>query len=85
MRNWHGYSGWWFVAMPLAMLGFWAVVAWAVLTVVRRGRTTPPVTASTEAERILAERYARSDIDTAEYHTRLDDLRRTGATSGDAR
>jgi putative membrane protein len=85
MWDWHGYSWWWFVAMPLGMLGFWALVAWAVVTVMRGTRTTPPATAPAEAERILAERYARGDIDPAEYHARLDDLRRTGATSGDAR
>ncbi len=81
MWNWHGYSQWWFVAMPLGMLAFWALVAWAVATVVRSGRTTAPATASTEAERILAERYARGDIDAAEYRTRLDGLREASATS----
>lgn len=35
------FSWWWFVVMPLGMLGFWALVAWVVVTVVRgdRGKT----------------------------------------------
>lgn len=86
MWDWHGNSWWWFVVMPLGMLAFWALVAWVVVTVVRGNRATPPATATpNEAERILAERYARGDIDTTEYHTRLDDLRRTGSAPPGAR
>lgn len=85
MWQWHDYSWWWFVVMAVGMLGFWALVAWVVLSVVRDKRSTPPADAPPDAERILAERYARGDIDTTEYHTRLDHLRRSGTTSGIAR
>jgi hypothetical protein len=27
MWEWQGYSGWWFAAMSLGMLGSWALVA----------------------------------------------------------
>jgi len=30
------FSWWWFVLMPLVMLGFWAVVVWVIVTLVRR-------------------------------------------------
>ena len=62
------------------MVGFWAAVAWAVVTLIRsndrrdtsggRGEAS-----MSSAERILSERYARGDIDADEYHQRLDDLR----------
>lgn len=68
------FSWWWFVMMPLVMLGFWALVAWLIVTLVRGDRAATPASGS-EAERILAERYARGDIDAAEYHARLADLR----------
>ncbi len=84
MWDWHGYSWWWFVVMPLGMAGFWALVAWVVVMVVRRDRATPPAAARTDPERILAERYARGDIDDAEYQARLDGLHRADATSGRA-
>ena len=67
------FSWWWFVIMPLGMLAFWALVAWVIVTLVRGAR---PDTA-TDPERVLADRYARGDIDAEEYHRRLDDLRHT--------
>jgi putative membrane protein len=67
-------SWWWFVVMPLGMVGSSALVAWVIVMLVRgEGAATPAP--GHEAERILAERYARGDIDAAEYHLRLADLR----------
>ena len=77
------FSWWWFVVMPLGMLGFWAVVAWVVITVVRgdrNHRVGPAVGPSPES--ILADRYARGEIDADEYHRRLDDLREAGVAPG---
>ena len=71
------FSWWWFIVMPLGMLGFWALVAWVIVTLVRGDRGHSPTDASPEPERILAERYARGEIDAEEYHQRLEDLRQT--------
>ena len=69
--HYDNFSWWWFVIMPLGMLGFWAIVGWVIVTLVRGDRrdTTP------DAEQVVAERYARGEIDAEEYHRRLDDLR----------
>ena len=67
------FSWWWFVVMPLGMLGFWALVAWVIVTVVRGNRRDAG--AGGLAESILADRFARGEIDAEEYHRRLDDLR----------
>jgi putative membrane protein len=74
------FSWWWFLIMSLSMLAFWGLVAWLVVAIVRGSRPKP--TSCSEAERILAERYARGDVDADEYHRRLDDLHTTGATGG---
>lgn len=74
------FSWWWFVVMPLGMVGFWALVAWVVVTIVRGDRAAPRPASNAEA--ILAERYARGEIDSDEYHHRLDDLHATGTAPG---
>ena len=86
--NGHMDEGWGIVMM-LGMLSIWALVAVAVVWVIRSTRTpgvtpTLPPGASTagpasgsvtaSAEQILAERLARGDIDPDEYRTRLDAL-----------
>lgn len=76
------FSWWWYVVMPLGMVGFWALVAWVVVTIVRSDRATPRPASNPEA--ILAERYARGQIDADEYHRRLDDLHTT-STERDGR
>jgi putative membrane protein len=73
---------WWYILMPLSMVAFWGLVAWVIVMIVRGDRRTdqppaqpnPPPSSSYEAERILAERYARGDIDSEEYKQRLDTL-----------
>jgi len=66
-----GWGGW--LAMTLTMLAFWGFVAWVVVTLVRqpgaRHETAP------DAEEILAERFARGDIDEEEYTKRRAILR----------
>jgi putative membrane protein len=74
------FSWWWYVVMPLGMLGFWSLVAWVVVTIVRANRPTP--TPSADVTNILAERYARGEIDADEYHRRLDDLHATSTERG---
>jgi putative membrane protein len=71
-------SWWWFVVMPAVMLAFWGLVAWLIVTIVR-GAQQPTDTARSDAAQVLAERYARGEIDGDEYHRRLGDLKSTGA------
>jgi putative membrane protein len=73
----HG-SGSAYAVMSLGMIAFWALVLWAVIAI-RRGSSRHGVdeageTATAGAQRILAERFARGEIDTDEYHRRLADL-----------
>jgi putative membrane protein len=91
MRYWdngHMDNGWG-IAMMLVMLGIWALIAVAVVWMVRSTRTpqvapTAPPAASVSvsaagsvtrsAEQILAERLARGDIEPEDYKARLDAL-----------
>jgi putative membrane protein len=78
MRGYDGSGlGAWF-AMAFVMLMFWAIVVSAVVIAVRSGRShsagdgQPAVSGP---ERILAERFARGEIDADEYTRRRDLLR----------
>lgn len=78
----------WGIVMLLGMLGIWALVAVAIVWIIRSTRTPmPPVSATglsaagsvtASAEQILAERLARGDIDPEEYRTRLEALTSRG-------
>ena len=71
-----GWGGW--LLMTVVMVLFWAVVITAVVVGIRyltgvphhRAPTAPP-----RAEDLLAERYARGEIDDDEYRKRLTLLR----------
>lgn len=65
-----GWGGW--LVMTLSMVAFWGLLVWTVLWVVRAGG--PRGAAGPGPERILAERFARGEIDEAEYRRRLDAL-----------
>ena len=67
---WWGDWGWgaW-VAMTVMMLAFWALVIWLVVTLMRGGERR------LDGESILAERFARGDIDEDEYSRRRELLR----------
>ncbi|MEV7977846.1 SHOCT domain-containing protein [Streptomyces sp. NPDC086519] len=90
----HGTSGWAWLWMTAGNLLFWAaLIAVAVLlfrSVLRPGThagahpgwSAPPPPGGPDAEQILAERYARGEIDEEEYRRRLDTLR--GSRSGPA-
>ena len=62
-----GWGAW--LAMVAMMATFWALLIWAVLNVTRRGE------ADRDSESILAERFARGEIDDDEYCRRRDLLR----------
>jgi putative membrane protein len=80
---WHGGWGWggW-ALMALSMAVFWAVVITLVILAVRyltsdRDRSAGPQPGPTAspAEVLLAERYARGEIDDDDYRQRLALLR----------
>ena len=80
----YGYEGWgvlgW-VVMGVMMLFFWAGVAALVVFLTHGARNSrensaPVPSSRDDPERILAQRFARGEIDEAEYHARLDALRR---------
>jgi putative membrane protein len=70
---------WGYVFGAISMVLFWGLVILAIIALVRyladrtrpRGVATPPAS----AEQVLAERYARGEIDETEYRRRLDTLR----------
>jgi len=71
-----GWSWWWMVPMMFVMV---AVVCAVVLLVVASTRSsdTPPKSQGLTPEDILNERFARGEIDAAEYRERMDTLRKT--------
>jgi putative membrane protein len=68
------------------VIAFWGLGIWAIATLFRRpadrwpgdGRRERP-----DPERILAERFARDEINEAEYHRRLQTLRSANGQPAD--
>ena len=92
---WYGHDmgGWGFGLMTFSFIVFWALVIVAIVLLVRHfGRTgqppgtfppAGPSTPTSTAEQLLAERFARGDIDEEEYQRRLRTLRAsTGSHQG---
>ena len=75
----HDLSGWGWVAMMLSMVVFWGLLITLAVVLVRGlNRTAGPADAPRPSpERLLAERFARGEIDEDEYRRRLTTL--TGA------
>jgi putative membrane protein len=79
MMYWYGagMNGWGYALMTISMVLFWALVIFGVVALVRflaRDDRQATTTRSTP-EQVLAERFARSEIDEQEYHDRVDVLR----------
>jgi putative membrane protein len=81
-------SGWWFALGIISMVLFWGVLVLAIAAAVRyldRGRherSSPRPPAPPTAEQVLADRFARGEIDADEYHQRLDTLRQARHPAG---
>ena len=80
MYGWDGWGWGGWVVMVLAMVVFWAVVITAVVLAIRyavRGNNqrAQQSSAPTGAEEILAERYARGEIDEDEFRRRRATIR----------
>lgn len=75
MMWWDGNWSWaaW-AAMTITMIGFWALVIWAVATFVRGNASAGP-DRRRDPEEILAERFARGEINEDEFRDRRDLLR----------
>lgn len=82
----HDVSGWGWFAMSASMTLFWALIITAAVLLFRAlGRTTEHPHTHTPAwpspEQILAERFARGEIDEEEYQRRLTALRSSGPST----
>jgi putative membrane protein len=71
-----GMGGWGWMFMSLSTLVFLALIAgvvWLIVRATATGSTSSrsPATGSAPAREILAERYARGEIDEQEYQQRL--------------
>jgi putative membrane protein len=78
MMWWYGdgMGGWGYALMAVSTVLFWGLLILAVVALVRSlGRQGRSGTARTSAEQLLAERFARGEIDGQEYRERLDTLR----------
>ena len=76
----HDLSVWGWVGMILTMLAFWGLVVAAVVWLV--GATGSRDRRPSGPEELLAERFARGDIDDAEYRDRLAALRGQARRTG---
>ena len=78
MMGWYGYgsgmSGWGWVAMTVTTVLFWALLITAGVLIARALWTRPRPAGPTGRpgpEQVLAERFARGEIDEQEYRDRL--------------
>ena len=77
MMYWdNGMNGWGFLFMTLIALVFLGLIVGAIVFGLRQtGRRPQIMPPSDDPRQILAERYARGEIDEEEYRRRLDTLR----------
>lgn len=77
MMYWYGtgMGGWGYVLMALSMLLFWGLIIGAIVALVRflggAGATGRAPARQKGPEEILAERFARGEIDEEEYRRRI--------------
>ena len=88
MMFWYGsgMGGWGYAAVTVGMVVFWAAVIYAAVALTRHaGRSGPPSgepAPPPAPERLLAERFARGEIEQEEYQRRLAGLRAAGQAAG---
>jgi putative membrane protein len=79
-----GIGGWGYALMAISMVLFWGAVIYGIVALVRYARRDgpqgrePAAPPAPEPERLLAERFARGEIDEDEYYQRLTSLRAAG-------
>jgi putative membrane protein len=78
MMWWYGpgTGGWAMALMGIGMILFWALIILGVIAIVRYLQTAGdrPREARVSPEELLAERFARGEIDEQEYRGRLETL-----------
>ncbi|MFF6833318.1 SHOCT domain-containing protein [Streptomyces sp. NPDC012438] len=77
----HDVSGWGWFAMSASMILFWALIITVAVLLFRALNRAPEhthVPAGPSPEQLLAERFARGDIDEDDYQRRLTALRSSG-------
>src|SRR5512133_907882 len=85
---WYGddVTGWGYAVMAISMVVFWGLVIAGIVVLVRyvtrtqEPRDGRPADGPPSAEQVLAERFARGEIDEEEYRSRLATLRAAGST-----
>jgi putative membrane protein len=89
MMYWYGsgMSGWGYALMTISMVLFWGAVIVGIVALVRHfgrgGQQTPaPPSQPAAPEQLLAERFARGEIDEEEYRRRLAVLHGGGQAAG---
>lgn len=81
MMYWDGnMGGWGYVLMVISFVLFWGAIITAIVLFARSigpgNRSQNPASGAGHAEDLLAERFARGEIDEDEYTSRLNVLRR---------
>lgn len=78
----HDLSGWGYAWMSIGMVAFWGLLIAAFVLVIRMVTRSDGAPSTDDrlrsAEDLLAERFARGEIDAEEYASRLDTLRTHG-------
>jgi putative membrane protein len=76
--------GWGLALMAVGAVLFWGVVITALVVLIRHVMRSdqPPAGRTSGPETLLAERFARGEIDEIDYHKRLDVLRGTSRHTG---
>ena len=79
-------SGWGYALGIIGMVLFWAVLVLAIAAAFRYldrelSESFPPLPPPPTAEQVLAERFARGEIDADDYRQRLDTLRQAGRSA----
>jgi putative membrane protein len=89
MMGWYGngMSGWGYAFMVISNVVIWVLIVGGVVAVIRyltTNRANPPTppTAAQAPDQVLAQRYARGEIDEDEYRRRLDTLHDTARQAG---
>lgn len=70
MWDWGGFGAFWMIVMMLSMIIFWGLVIAGIVFAIRylsTGSPGPRPEGKSNALELLNERYARGEIDTAEY------------------
>lgn len=69
-------NGWGYALMTVSMVLFWGLVIYGVVWLVRSAGPDERAKTGPAAEDLLAERFARGEIDEPEYRQRLEVLQR---------